>query len=70
MDPPNGTGSTFIALQGFTIGYSDDDYELQNLQASLNVSGKTAMCTATLRDRNDNGKKWQGMVVGLVTFFG
>jgi hypothetical protein len=74
VNPPQGTKSTLIALQGFNVEYTDEDYELKNLQVSLSISGKTASCTATLRDRNldsnGNGKKWEGSVVGLVTFFG
>lgn len=70
LNPPRGTESTLIALQGFNVEYTDEDYELQNLQVSLSTSGTTAICTATLRDRNENGKRWEGSVVGLVTFFG
>lgn len=70
LNPPHGTESTLIALQGFNVAYSDDDYELQNLQISLRTEGKAASCTATLRDRNPNGREWEGSVVGLVTYFG
>jgi len=70
LNPPHGTQSTLIALQGFNVEYTDEDYELQNIQVSLSVRGKTASCTATLRDRNENGKRWEGSVNGLVTFFG
>jgi hypothetical protein len=73
LRPPSGTTSTFIALQGFTMGYTDEDYELQAIQVDLSVSDQTALCIATLRDRNDDhgiGRKWQGTFDGLVTFFG
>jgi hypothetical protein len=72
LNPPHGTESTLIALQGFNVEYTDEDYELKNLQVSLSISGKTAICTATLRDRQTgtSAKRWEGSVVGLVTFFG
>jgi hypothetical protein len=73
LSPPSGTRSTFIALQGFNMGYTDEDYELQAIQVDLTVSDQRALCIATLRDRNDadgKGKKWQGTFQGLVTFFG
>jgi hypothetical protein len=71
LDLPNGNVSTtLIALKGFNVGYVDEDYELENIQVSLSVEGKTAICTATLRDRNEDVREWQGTIVGLVTFFG
>lgn len=70
LSPPGKPGSSLITLQGFNVEYTDDDYELKNLQVSLSTSGTTAICTASLRDRNENGKKWEGSVVGLVTYFG
>jgi hypothetical protein len=70
LDPPSGTNSILIALQGFNVAYTDSDYELQNLQISLSISSTTAICTATLRDKNNNGQAWEGTVVGLVTYFG
>ena len=70
LDAPGGTESALIALQRFNVAYSDTDYELQNLQISLSTSRTTATCTATLRDKNNNGQAWEGTVVGLVMFFG
>src|SRR3982750_3980030 len=72
LSPPSGTKSNFIALQGFNMGYTDDDYELQALQVDLSVShtDKSALCIATLRDRNENLRRWQGTITALVTFFG
>ena len=69
---PGNPETTLIALTGFNVAYTDEDYELKNLQVSLSVSGKTAACTATLRDRNDgtNAKEWGGSVEALVMYFG
>lgn len=70
LNPPSGTKSALIAVQGFDLRYTETDYELQNIQVSLSSSSTTAICTATLRDKNDNGQFWEGTVEGLVMFFG
>lgn len=70
LSPPGKPVTTLIALQGFNMAYTDDDYELKNLQVSLSVSGTKAICIATLRDRNENLRKWEGSVEALVTYFG
>ena len=76
FSPPNGNDvSTIIVLQSFNVGYSEEDYEIENLQISLRVGKDTngnpsAFCTATLRDRNFDTREWQGTVTGLLMFFG
>jgi len=70
LTPPLGAEVALIALQGFAVGYTDTDYELQNLQISLSTTTTIATCTGTLRDKNNNGQAWNGKVIGRVTYFG
>jgi hypothetical protein len=72
--PPGMQGDPHIVLQEFNVEYTDTDFELQILQVALKIEGTTAICTATLRDKNGGpnkaGQQWTGTVLGLVLFFG
>lgn len=68
--PPPGTKVSHIVLQEFNVMYVDEDYEIQNLQIALRIQGTQALCTATLRDRNENSREWRGSVTGLLMYFG
>jgi len=70
--PPGKTKNSYIVLQGFNVEYTQTDFELQVLDVSLSIEGQTAICTATLRDKNrsPNGPEWKATVTGLLQHFG
>lgn len=71
QNPPNGVVTTTIMLQSFDVFYSDNEqYGYGRLQVAQSVGGTQASCTVTLRDNHLNERKWEGTVMGLVTFFG
>jgi len=72
FNPPSGKDIVAtIALQSFDLQYTgkDSHFDYGRLQVALSTSNTEAACTATLRDQTD-GRKWEGTVTGLVTFFG
>jgi hypothetical protein len=74
ISAPPSPGMVTITLQNFTFAYSDGKqygFGQMGIELGTVVSGSTwtATCVATLSDDKRDERKWQGTVVGLVSYY-
>jgi hypothetical protein len=71
LSPPDGTKTAVISLQEFNVQYTNNNqFGFGQLGITLNTSIEMASCAVSLRDDKINERQWEGLVRGLVLFFG